>query len=308
MSTRACWHAVVLHWGRVEDTAACLDSLDALSFARVILIDNGSGAPALDALAAGRPGLRLVRQAENRGYAAGNNAGMRLALEGGAEFVAVVNNDAVLDYPRLLGDAETAFAAFAALGVLSPQVFFRKDGWHPQRVNLRFERAMMKLVTRGLASSSPTFPAAVAPTETFAGCCWLVPTRVVRRIGPLREDLFLYHEELEYAVRLRLAGLRCGQLGRGGGRVLHGGGTTAGLSPEQAYYGARNLLLLRESLPPATMGRAFALACARAAWMAARCVASGRWRSAWACGRGLTAGLRRQRGPMPVAPRRRVAT
>lgn len=96
VSGASSWHAVVLHWGSPDDTASCLASLDPLGFARVLLVDNGTGARELDDLAASRPNLKLVRNAENRGYAAGNNVGLRLALDGGADFVAVFNNDVVV--------------------------------------------------------------------------------------------------------------------------------------------------------------------------------------------------------------------
>jgi hypothetical protein len=82
----------------------------------------------------------------------------------------------------------------------------------------------------------------------------------------------------------------------GTGRVLHKGGTTAGLSPTQAYYGARNLLLLRESVPPSMRARLLVLGCARVVWMVARCLASGRLNSAAWCVRGLADGARGRRG------------
>jgi GT2 family glycosyltransferase len=296
VSGAANWHAVVLHWGRTEDTAACLASLDPLGFARLMLVDNGSRATELESLAAARPNATLVRNAENRGYAGGNNVGIRMAVDQGAEFVAVVNNDVVVEYPRLLDDAESAFQALTSVGVVSPQVFYQQDGWHAQRVNLRFERAVLGGITAPGGDTRPVLTRPVVRTETFTGCCWMVPAPVVARVGLLREDFFLYHEELEYAVRLRQAGLFCAQIGVGAGRVLHKGGTTAGLSPIQAYYGARNLLLLPESAPPSLRTRLLLLAWARVGWMVARCLASGRVRSAARCVHGLADGLRGARG------------
>ena len=296
MSGAANWHAVVLHWGRTEDTAACLASLDPLGFARLVLVDNGSRAAELEGLAAARPNATLVRNAENRGYAGGNNVGLRMAVDQGAEFVAVVNNDVVVEYPRLLTDAESAFRGSPSLGVVSPQVFYQRDGWHAQRVNLRFERAVLGRVPVPSGDTPPVLAQPLVRTESFTGCCWMVPAPVVAKVGLLREDFFLYHEELEYAVRLRQAGLFCAQIGVGTGRALHKGGATAGLSPIQAYYGARNLLLLPESVPPSLRTRLLLLAWARVGWMMARCLASGRVRSAARCVHGLADGLRGRRG------------
>src|SRR2546425_8954935 len=72
---------LVLNWNRRDDTLACLDSLARASLggASVMVVDNGSHDGSVEAIreqhAAGR-GLALP---ENRGYAGGNNAGMRAA-------------------------------------------------------------------------------------------------------------------------------------------------------------------------------------------------------------------------------------
>jgi GT2 family glycosyltransferase len=240
--------------------------------------------------------VSVVRNDANGGYAAGNNVGLRIAREAGASHVAVVNNDVVVEYADLLADAESAFSEAGSLGVVSPQVFFRRDGWRPQPVNLRFERIVLDGAADGPLPPSGGLPPWLQATRTFAGCCWLAPVGVLDRVGYLREDLFLYHEELEYSLRLRRAGLGCAQVGVGRGRVLHAGGTTAGLSPVSAYYGARNLFLLLESVPASVRPRLGGAAVARVGWMAARSLAAGRFRSALACGEGLVAGLRGRRG------------
>lgn len=293
---QASWHAVVLHWGCTRDTADCLASIAPLGFDEIHLIDGGSGAPELDEIAASVPSVRLVRIGENQGYGAGNNVGLRMACEEGAEFVAVLNNDVIVEYPEMLDDAESAFRRCASVGVLSPQVYYERHGWQVDPVNLRFERLLFdRVLGRGRRQTADVTPS-LAPTLTFAGCCWLAPTRVLARVGFLREDLFLYHEELEYAVRAREAGLVCAQVGTGRGRVLHRGGTTAGLSPTQAYYSGRNLILVLETFPPASRPKLLALAVARVGWMAARCVKAGRLKSAVECVRGLADGMRGRRG------------
>ncbi len=293
---QATWHAVVLHWGRLSDTAACLASIAPLGFDQILLVDGGTGAVELDQIAAAVPSVKLVHIAENLGYGAGNNVGLRMACRAGAEFVTVCNNDVIVEYPDLINDAETAFREGASVGVLSPQVFYRDGGWRVDPVNLRYERLVFgRLLGRGLGQPIG-FPSILSPTLSFNGCCWLVPAGVLARAGFLREDLFLYHEELEYAVRVRQAGFWCAQVGAGRGRVLHRGGTTAGISPDQAYYNGRNQLLVLESFPPASRPGLRVLAMTRVGWMAFRCLKAGRVASAGQCIAGMVDGLRGRRG------------
>jgi GT2 family glycosyltransferase len=292
--TGSRWYAVVLHWGRTEDTARCVLSLDTLGFQKVLVVDNGTGARELDDLAASRPALQLIRNAENRGYGAGNNVGLRAACEDGAEFVAVVNNDAVVEYPAMLSDAESVFRACASIGVLSPPVFFQRHGWVEQPVDARLHRALLSQAAEG--GPRPAFPGSVVPTSTFAGCCWMAPAAILAKVGPLREDLFLYHEELEYSVRLRRAGLFCGRVGRGRGRLLHWGGTARSHSPEQAYFCGRNVVLLLEGFSRRARRRLRPVALATVARMVVRSLGSWQWQSAWEALHGLADGFRGRRG------------
>jgi len=294
------WHAVVLHWGRVEDTARCLASLAGVGFARVLLVDNGTAAPDLDEIARRGAGVELLRNAENRGYGAGNNVGLRAACAAGAEFVAVLNNDVAVEYPAMLADAERTFRAAASLGALSPPVFVRRGGWAEQAVESRFHRVLLARAVAGGGGRTPAAPPGAEATPTFAGSCWMAPVPVISRVGLLREDLFLYHEELDYGVRLRRAGFSCGRFGRGRGRVLHAGGTAAGMTPRQAYYCARNLPLLADGFSSPSRRRLLPAAALAALWLAARCAGVGRVGSAGAALRGLADGLRGRRGERSV--------
>lgn len=84
---------VVLSWNTRELTLACLRALfgETPRHAReVIVVDNGSRDGSADAIAAAFPAVRLLRNAENRLYAAGNNQG---AAQARGEFLCTLNSD-----------------------------------------------------------------------------------------------------------------------------------------------------------------------------------------------------------------------
>jgi GT2 family glycosyltransferase len=84
---------VVLSWNTQQLTLACLDALFAEEprHAReVIVVDNGSEDGSADAIAARFPQVRLLRNQDNRLYAAGNNQG---AAAAGGAFVVTLNSD-----------------------------------------------------------------------------------------------------------------------------------------------------------------------------------------------------------------------
>ena len=86
--------AVVLNWNGGEDTLAALNSIEGVP---TICVDNGS-TDGSDALVEQRfPDVTLVRTGVNLGFAGGSNAGLRVALERGADWVLLLNNDAVAE-------------------------------------------------------------------------------------------------------------------------------------------------------------------------------------------------------------------
>src|SRR5205823_5568609 len=86
---------IVLNWNGREWTLECLESLRqaTLDGATVMVVDNGSTDGSIEAVRGCFPDVRVVALPENRGYAGGNNAGIRAALETGAKAVLLLNND-----------------------------------------------------------------------------------------------------------------------------------------------------------------------------------------------------------------------
>lgn len=88
---------VILNWNGGEDTCACVASCRGLTWPnrRIIIVDNGSDDGSEEQLRKECPDAELIQTGANLGFAGGNNAGIRAALDGGADFVWLLNNDAV---------------------------------------------------------------------------------------------------------------------------------------------------------------------------------------------------------------------
>jgi GT2 family glycosyltransferase len=112
--------AVVLSWNGREDTLVALESLRGIE---TVVVDNGSSDGSADAVAERFPELQLVRTGVNLGFAGGNNVGIRRALDLGADWVLLVNNDATVE-PGLVEALADATAARPDAGVLACKVLF----------------------------------------------------------------------------------------------------------------------------------------------------------------------------------------
>src|SRR5512133_2293307 len=97
---------VVVTYDSARDVEACFGSLAAarLHGAEVIAVDNASadGTPAL--VRERFPWVTVIEAGSNLGFAGGNGLGVRRALEGGAEWVFLLNPDTDVD-PGFLEEA-----------------------------------------------------------------------------------------------------------------------------------------------------------------------------------------------------------
>ena len=232
---------VVLNYNGLDDTLACLDSLRAQSCAGMatLVIDNASRADDLGRIAERFPQVEVIRLAENRGWAGGNNVGLRLALERGFAQVCLLNNDTVLP-PDTLGEMLAAAAAVGAPCMMMPLIHYFDD---PERAQ----------VAPGPAPATPDDAArllaerhGVVEISWAYGACLLLPAEMVRRVGLLDERFFLQLEEQDYYRRARRLGLRSYCARRA--RILHKESASFGarVTPAKTYYQVRNSLLLAE--------------------------------------------------------------
>jgi GT2 family glycosyltransferase len=207
-----------------------------LAPAEVIVVDNGSRDGSPEWLAEHAPEVRVVALAENTGFAAAANRGIRAA---GSEAVALVNTDVVLG-PGWLEWAVAALGpgiasvATKMVDLADPGVVYdagdvlRRDGACEQRG--RFGRDDGRWD---------------APGEVFAACAGAAVYRreAVLAVGGFDERFFAYLEDVDLGLRLRLAGWRCAWEPRAVAR--HAGGGSAGqLERPAAAWAERNTLLL----------------------------------------------------------------
>jgi hypothetical protein len=237
---------VVLNFNDGAQTLACVDSVCAQQYpgAFIVLVDNHSCREERERLwqrYGGDPGIQCCFLDENRGYAGGNNAGIRVALERGADFVLIVTADVTLSAGALGAMVEVA-AADDRIGIVGPQVV---DLRNPRRVLSVGERVYVPLVCvpRTLLRYRRVRPTAYAVTSLL-GCVMLLSRRCLEEVGGFDEKFFGYYEEVDLCLRARARafGLVCAPQAV----VTHDGmrGFLSGLAEVSAELKARNLLVL----------------------------------------------------------------
>ncbi len=235
---------VVLNWNGREDTLACLASLQQVDYARydVVVVDNGSGDGSVEAIRERWNSVTLICNQQNLGFCGGNNVGLRLALERGADHVLLLNNDTEVA-PDFLGPLVQALADDPSVGVAGPSIYYHQRPTVLWSAGGAIDWRSGK--TRMMGLDEPDrgqFGAAPREVDFVTGCAMLLRRAALERAGLLDERFFAYYEEAEWCVRIRRAGFRIVHVPSS--RLWHKIHPDQQLeSPTVHYYMTRNRLL-----------------------------------------------------------------
>jgi len=116
---------VVLGWNHAEDTIECLRSIQASEGVQPNLLytDNGSEPDRVDLVLDALPEAKVIRHPWDVGVSLGFNGGLVYALQQGAEYILMANNDTIFTAEairQLLSGAERHPGA----GLLVPGIFY----------------------------------------------------------------------------------------------------------------------------------------------------------------------------------------
>jgi N-acetylglucosaminyl-diphospho-decaprenol L-rhamnosyltransferase len=287
-----------------EDIGRCLAALERSTHAdfEVVICENGGGEHARRlaaqlpaALSQGQP-VQVIDAEANLGYAGGVNRAMAARPDADAWWVLNPDTEpqpealAALCQRLERGDCD---AVGGVIYLPSGRVQAYGGRWRPW-----LARAVS--LGHGAPVSAQVDAASVESALSYlSGACMLVGRRFVEIAGPMREEYFLYCEEVEWCLRARARGLRLGFAPDAW--VLHHSGTTTGSSDAfrerpktPIFLDERNKMLVTRDCFPARMPVAAVAALALAFLRFPR---RGAWRQLGFALDGWMSGLLNRRGP-----------
>lgn len=187
---------IVVTYNGMKWLERCLGSVRASEVpADLYVWDNDSTDGSADYVQSRFPEARLVRSADNLGFAEANNMGMRHALDKGYDYVYLLNQDAWIE-PSTLGTLVAAHQAHPGFAILSPLQM--TDGF--ESLDKQFEKLMPGVTGH---------PEPVAVRRVMAAH-WLVSREALEKVG-LFSDLFpIYGNDDNWCDRARYHGFKIG--------------------------------------------------------------------------------------------------
>jgi GT2 family glycosyltransferase len=192
---------LIVAWNSREELARTLPALlpELAEGDELIVVDNDSDDGTAEAVRGLAPQARLIRTGRNLGFAGGCNAG---AAEASGELLVILNPDAAplpgfgqaIRGPWLQGRGWSAWQALVAdaggtrINSAGNPVHFTGIVWAGGH-------------GRSMAEAPPA-----GEVTALSGACLAIPLRTWREVGGFPDRFFLYHEDVDLSLRLRLRG------------------------------------------------------------------------------------------------------
>lgn len=255
---------VLLNYNGYEDTIACFESLQNITYQNynIIIVDNNSPDKSMDKInkymvekelenvffesfnkamnyPEKLPAVSLIQSAYNGGYGHGNNIGIKYALKNSVDYVLILNNDTIVE-PSFLEPMVQMCEKDKGIGIASGKIYFydRPDTiWFNGG---KFSACKAK-VTHFNFNEKDTGQIVKEPITFISGCMWLVPKNVFHVVGLINEEYFMYVEDLEFCQRVLNKGYTLKVLTEGSVYHKVGSSTQGRFSSFSVFWRTRNM-------------------------------------------------------------------
>lgn len=194
---------ILLNWNNVSATRKCVLSLRTWRKIRplVFVVNNGPAEEDLHFSEDTEVPVFLVQSPGNVGFAGGNNAGIRMALENGCEYILLLNNDASIGEGDLDKMVEM-LAANPVIGCMGPEIHEGKSVYLGGR-NIGFHVNTRNTRERSRSGRQ------VRQVDYVPGMVFLTRREIINTIGVLDENYFFSGEVADFCMRAIRKGYTC---------------------------------------------------------------------------------------------------
>jgi len=235
-------YALVLNWNGADEAIACLKSLEEQTYSnlQIFLVDNGSIDNSILQIRTHFPNMPILANEKNLGFAGGVNVGLRYALNEGADYVLVLNNDLVLDSHCV---SEMVRQAQADVAFVTAVIYYQDDSNCIWSIGGKINRWNLEKTADARGQIDEGQLPIVIERHFVPGGATLMSHHALKNIGLFDERFFLYYEDADLSLRAYRAGLRSVVATRA--KMWHGISKSSGGSdsPRERYWMASSSVI-----------------------------------------------------------------
>lgn len=191
---------ILLNYNSYDYTEACVKSLNEISYDnyKIIIVDNCSTDDSFSKLVLLESNsVHIIKSKKNGGFAYGNNIGIKYAMETGAQYFLLLNNDTLVEKDFL--DRLVSSAITVNSDITTCRIMYNSDRQKLWYGGGEIDWFRQRAIHTGINEIYEAATKNQKQEVTFAsGCCMLLSKRCVDRIGGLPEEYFMYYEDLDY--------------------------------------------------------------------------------------------------------------
>lgn len=181
---------IILNYNSYDDTLKLINSIEQYDPGySIIVVDNFYDNMERQKVLQLQEHCTLIFLEENNGYAAGNNAGIKKALELGCETFLLANSDTCIIKPNSISDCYS-YMKKNHIGILGPKM-----------INEAEEDISGCIKVDKFGRTSHLYTDEIKECMSLTGAFILIDKSVIEKIGYIREFYFLYREETDYCIR-----------------------------------------------------------------------------------------------------------
>lgn len=196
---------ITVNYNQPKVTEELLKSIPAtFNDLEVIVVDNGSKKELPTEWQLNYPRVIFIRSEENLGFAGGNNVGIKAAK---GDYLFFVNNDTEFT-PYLIEKLARVLDGNPGVGMVSPKIVYYSDksliqyaGYTPMNYyTCRNSCIGMREKDKG------QYDRLIGPTAYCHGAAMMVKKGAIDKAGVMKENFFLYYEEVDWCERIKRQG------------------------------------------------------------------------------------------------------
>ncbi len=233
--------AIICNYNKSAYVTECIQSVLESAFQDfdIIVVDNASTDHSVEQIRKKYGSkVQLFVNKENLGGSGGFNTGIQFAISRGYEYVWCLDNDVLVD-EHAIGELYGFLEQNPQAGMCGSKVYHMEAPDYVQQfgIDIVWEEycCEAKYYNRLEDGSMPE----IVYSDAVAACSVLVRSSLIRKIGPLPEENFLYWDDTEWGLLCNRAGYKVASLGRS--KVLHCmGAKKENVNTFPLYYSWRN--------------------------------------------------------------------
>lgn len=235
---------IIVNWNNKKILQDCLESIyhTQINYSyEIIVVDNNSEDGSVEVVKNKFHQVILIENDKNIGFAKANNRAIKIAK---TDYILLLNNDTIINQKDCFGNMVQFMQENPGVGILGCKLLY-PDGtlqslggkytslWEIFKNQILFFQTWKRFWKNKKKDNI------LKRVDCVSGACLLTRREVFEKVGMLKEDYFMYGEDIEFCYRVHQTGWEIGVLTDESIIHLHGKSTEKNLT-ETLYHSINN--------------------------------------------------------------------